>query len=59
MSPDGKSVYVTSFGSNAVVEFARDTLTGNLTPIGCFGQSGKDPATCTSIDGLDGAGTSS
>ena len=31
MSPDGTSVYVTGFGSDALVQFTRNTTTGSLT----------------------------
>ena len=51
VSPDGKNVYVASIDSDAVVEFARDTATGGLTPLGCIGA-----APCaSSLDSLNGA----
>jgi 6-phosphogluconolactonase (cycloisomerase 2 family) len=44
VSPNGKSVYVTAGGSNAVAVFARDVKTGALTQLagtaGCVSESG-------------------
>jgi DNA-binding beta-propeller fold protein YncE len=44
VSPDGKSVYVASGGSDAVARFARNTTTGALTqpvgPGGCVSETG-------------------
>jgi sugar lactone lactonase YvrE/subtilisin-like proprotein convertase family protein len=45
VSPDGRSVYVTSQLDSAVVRFDRDTTTGALTPRGCIDKPG-DPANC-------------
>ncbi len=54
VSPDGKSVYVASFLSEAVVVFRR-AANGDLTPAGCIGNSGTGPPSCIGADGLDGA----
>jgi fibronectin-binding autotransporter adhesin len=56
VSPDGKSVYVAGAGPGTVVRFARDTTTGALTPKGCVGDAGDNPANCSqTAKGLDGA----
>jgi 6-phosphogluconolactonase (cycloisomerase 2 family) len=47
VSPDGRSVYVASYSSNAVVSFARNTKTGALSPKGCIGDSGNNPSHCS------------
>ena len=39
VSPDGKSVYVTTSGSNAVTTLARNATTGGLTHAGCLTRS--------------------
>ncbi|MCI0634815.1 MAG: lactonase family protein, partial [Actinobacteria bacterium] len=39
-SPDGKSIYVASESSDAVVHFARNITTGELTEIGCVSEAG-------------------
>ena len=54
VSPDGHSVYVTGYVSNAVVVFRR-AANGDLTPAGCIGNSGTGPPSCTGADGLAGA----
>ena len=54
VSPDNKSVYVASVGSDAVVVFRR-AANGDLTPAGCFGNTGTGPASCIGADGLEGA----
>ncbi len=54
VSPDGQSVYVTSFLSKALVVFRR-AANGDLTPAGCIGNSGTGPHSCIGTDGLDGA----
>ena len=54
VSPDNKSVYVASVGSDAVVVFRR-AANGDLTPAGCIGNTGTGPASCTGADGLEGA----
>jgi DNA-binding beta-propeller fold protein YncE len=53
VSPDGKSVYAVSVGSNTVDEFARNSSNGELTYTGCIGQlSGCVPTTpAEAIDG--------
>jgi len=47
ISPDGRSLYVGSFGSNAVAIFTRNPKTGGLTQAAAA-------AGCISQDGLDG-----
>ena len=54
VSADNKSVYVASFGSDAVVVFRR-AANGDLTPAGCIGNTGTGPTSCTGADGLEGA----
>jgi DNA-binding beta-propeller fold protein YncE len=56
VSPDGASVYVTSFAESAIVMFDR-APNGALTPAGCFEATGDDCGTGTANDvaGLDGA----
>jgi DNA-binding beta-propeller fold protein YncE len=55
VSQDGKSVYATSLKDNAVLEFARDPLTGLLTlpatKAGCINENGSDE--CADGHGLD------
>src|SRR5436309_555155 len=52
VSPDDKSVYVTSPGDNAIVRFDRNTANGAITPQGCFADAaGCGPPTA----GLAGA----
>jgi 6-phosphogluconolactonase (cycloisomerase 2 family) len=48
VSPNGKNVYVTSAGSNAIAVFARDVGTGALTQL-------AGTAGCVSTDGTGGA----
>jgi len=57
VSPDGKSVYVSSFDSGAVAVFARDTTTGGLTPGGCIQNTGGTDcnASGATAPGLSGA----
>ena len=55
VSPDGHNVYVASHDSGAVVVFARNPTTGELTPAGCIGDTVNGPPSCTSADGLFGA----
>ena len=43
ISPDGESVYATSFSTSAIDEFARNSATGALTFTGCIG----DDTGCT------------
>ncbi len=56
VSPDGKSVYVASEDSNAVVRLNRNTTTGALTQpagtAGCISETGAGP--CADGHGLDG-----
>jgi DNA-binding beta-propeller fold protein YncE len=58
VSPDGKSVYVASANSGALVVFRR-AANGDLTPAGCIGNSANlpdpGPPSCIGTDGLDGA----
>ena len=57
VSPDGKSVYVASYGSNAVARFNRNTTTGAITQpagaAGCVSETGAGP--CADGHGLNGA----
>ena len=57
VSPDGKSVYVASFNSNAVARLNRNTTTGALTQpagtAGCISEDGSGP--CADGHGLDSA----
>ena len=53
VSPDGKSVYVASYFSNAVVRFNRNTTTGAITQAGCVSETGAGP--CADGHALDGA----
>jgi DNA-binding beta-propeller fold protein YncE len=46
VSPDGRSVYVGSYNSNALVRFNRNKNTGALTPAGCIGDAGHNPSHC-------------
>jgi DNA-binding beta-propeller fold protein YncE len=60
VSPDGKNVYVASFGQDAVSVFARDRATGALTQLpgaaGCVSDDGTSTrATCLDGRGLRGA----
>jgi DNA-binding beta-propeller fold protein YncE len=54
VSPDGKSVYLASSGSNAVVRFNRNTTTGAITQpagaAGCVSETGAGP--CANGHGL-------
>jgi DNA-binding beta-propeller fold protein YncE len=56
LSPDGKSLYVASSGSDAIAIFKRDPETGTLTQgrgaAGCIAAKGAEG--CTSAVGLDG-----
>ena len=56
VSPDGKSVYVASSGSDAVARFNRNTTTGAITQpagtAGCVSETGAGP--CADGHGLDG-----
>ena len=55
VSPDGKSVYVTSFSDGAIVRFDRNTTTGALTGAGCVADP-PDTAGCGAFqEGLGGA----
>jgi DNA-binding beta-propeller fold protein YncE len=55
VSPDGKSVYVTSAGSDAVARLDRNTTTGAITQAagsaGCVSETGSGP--CADGHGLD------
>jgi 6-phosphogluconolactonase (cycloisomerase 2 family) len=53
ISPDGRSVYVTSFRGDAITAFARDPRSGALTEAGCWAQGAKRG--CEKARGLDGA----
>ena len=58
VSPDGRNVYVSSFGSAAVAVFARNRSSGALTPLagtaGCLSEVRAVPA-CASGRALEGA----
>jgi 6-phosphogluconolactonase (cycloisomerase 2 family) len=58
VSPDGKSVYVTSATSDAIAVFGRNTTTGQLTQLGgvagCISGTGSGGA-CADGRALDGA----
>jgi DNA-binding beta-propeller fold protein YncE len=56
VSPDGASVYVTSFADSAMVTFDR-APDGGLTPAGCFEATGDDcgAGTANDVAGLQGA----
>ncbi len=62
VSADGKSVYVTGFGDNAIVAFRRNTTTGALAPAGCIADPAHNPGGCTAtaagLDGADGVAVS-
>src|ERR1044072_8968564 len=53
VSPDGKSVYVTSLLDRSLVRFDRNTGTGALTPAGCINDSGGGAGCAQSANGLD------
>jgi DNA-binding beta-propeller fold protein YncE len=57
VSPDGKSVYVASFGGDALARFNRNPATGALSQptgtAGCVSQTGSGP--CANGRALDGA----
>ena len=57
VSPDGKSVYVASSASDAVVRLNRNTTTGAITQpagsAGCISETGAGP--CADGHALDGA----
>ena len=58
VSPDGRSVYVTATGEDALLRFDRNAE-GSLTPVGCVEDDGshRTPVGCgQSTDGLAGAG---
>ena len=58
VSPDGRNVYVTSFGDAAVAVLRRNRTTGALTPLvgtaGCLSEERAVPA-CASARALEGA----
>ena len=60
VSPDGTSVYVAAFFSDAIAVFARDPSTGALTQLagtaGCISETGTGGA-CADGAGLDGVRT--
>jgi 6-phosphogluconolactonase (cycloisomerase 2 family) len=55
VSPDGRNVYLASYGADAVVMFARDAATGALKALGCISDDGTDRQ-CASGNALRGAG---
>jgi DNA-binding beta-propeller fold protein YncE len=56
ISPDGRSVYVTSFLDQAVVGFDRNPSSGALTALGCIDDNDTGPDVCAqSTNGLNGA----
>ncbi len=56
VSPDGRNVYVTARGKSAVITFARDPETGDLTQTGCTSDDGSDGACAngTALEGVSG-----
>jgi DNA-binding beta-propeller fold protein YncE len=46
VSPDGTSVYTTSYANNAVVALNRNTTNGRLSPNTCFADAASNPAGC-------------
>ena len=56
VSPDGRNVYVASFGSDAIATFSRNPKSGALTqPQGAAGCiSAKGGAGCAKVDAFDG-----
>jgi sugar lactone lactonase YvrE len=58
VSPDGKSVYVASYASDAVTRFTRNTTTGAIAQpagsAGCLSETGT-AGTCANGHGLNGA----
>jgi DNA-binding beta-propeller fold protein YncE len=54
VTADGRHAYVAAYGSDAVVEFERDSTTGLLSPIGCISDDGNDRV-CASGNALRGA----
>src|SRR5829696_8064038 len=56
VSPDGRNVYVTARGKSAVITFARDPETGDLTQTGCTSDDGSDGACAngTALEGISG-----
>ena len=56
ISPDGRSVYVTSFADQAVAGFDRNMASGLLVFLGCIDDNDTGPDTCTqTTNGLNGA----
>jgi DNA-binding beta-propeller fold protein YncE len=60
VSPDGRTIFVTAAGSNALTSYARDAATGALTPMGCIEEranpdEGLQLEGCTPGIGLGGA----
>ncbi|HYI44311.1 MAG TPA: beta-propeller fold lactonase family protein [Actinomycetota bacterium] len=54
VSPDGESVYATSYSDSAIVRFDRNTSTGALTPQGCIDDNDTGADDCAqSTDGLN------
>ena len=54
VSPDGRNVYVTASTARSLLVFARDAVTGDLTPVECISDDGSD-GRCTDGTGLFGA----
>jgi DNA-binding beta-propeller fold protein YncE len=55
VSPDNKSVYVTSETNGAISHFSRNTSTGALTFVGCFADAGAGGCTTPSPAALNEA----
>jgi DNA-binding beta-propeller fold protein YncE len=56
VAPNGKAVYATGEGDDAVVAFTRNTSNGKLTPIGCVMDNDTTMDSCNdSANGLNGA----
>ena len=53
VAPDGKNVYVAAYNSNAVLTFARDPATGELTQRGCVLDEAPRRGSCVSGHALE------
>jgi 6-phosphogluconolactonase (cycloisomerase 2 family) len=54
ISPDGRHLYAASFGSGALASFARDRVSGRLTPLGCLADDDFFPIDCAPAVALYG-----
>jgi DNA-binding beta-propeller fold protein YncE len=56
VSPDGRYVYTSSFGDDAILRLRRNLNTGELNAMGCVDDDDTSPTSCgTHADGLEGA----